>query len=762
MYNSTGLAWHSLALLLFIFGLACSEQRPLLRKHEAVVKHDDSDLMWPASEAQQRLRDYLHRHPQQRTLLKDVRLLLDAEQAVIAEKRHAALLMLQHAFAAAQGTMQTHILGRYLQVLADMQSRARPLFFYEQQVRTQLGYTSETLAAEIAQQLQGRLALARDDFQPPPRLAEMLRQDPTLEIHAQRYCQSNADRARWQPLLISFDVFTKIYWQALTYACLGQMELALENYQLYLQHDTEEAVISRPQFVLTAAAGRVAAGRRLVKSRAWQARAFIALAEVWQRAEFIDHTDLNMTRSAFLSRQSNDFLWAARAVALMADYEQAEALAKAALRAIEEGLQLAEEARENFTALAAEAYHVLAFRIEVERQNYQQAIVYSDTALQYQLAAVWQQRTMWHKGLYHYLAHDWQGALTVWQTMLQQFPASSYKAQLLFWLAKVTQQLLDESEAGLAGVDLTQQVEGYLARLAVEHPLSYYTVAAAQHRGWYEQHRVLQLEEMLAAHTDIDIVSYRQHEVFGSTLQRAEILISLQLLPLAQVELRALEDKLAEQHEAANGELDNQAQSEMGLRLYLSRLYAAAEDNLRSIVLTTRLAREHNNFWQTRPEQLLIYYPRPYLDIYTRAACHSDIEVALLLAVSRQESAFNANARGGAQEFGLMQLLPSTALRVAEDNDIAISEPAIELLTPTLNIKLGALYLRSVVARYPHNLPAAVAAYNAGEEAADVWTQRRSHADPLVWIELIAFGSTRTYVKHVQRNLHIYRYLLSS
>ena len=163
--------------------------------------------------------------------------------------------------------------------------------------------------------------------------------------------------------------------------------------------------------------------------------------------------------------------------------------------------------------------------------------------------------------------------------------------------------------------------------------------------------------------------------------------------------------------------------------------------------------------WQIQPEQLLIYYPRPYLDIYTRAACHSNLEAALLLAVSRQESAFNTNARGGAQEFGLMQLLPSTALKVAEDNDITIADPAIELLTPTMNIKLGALYLRSIMSRYSNNPTTAIAAYNAGEEAADAWTQRRAHSDPLVWIELIAFGTTRTYVKRVQRNLQVYRYL---
>ena len=729
-----------LALLLFIFVLACGEQ-PSPRKRENADKRRDSALTWPVSEEQQRLREYLHTHPQQRTLLNDVRLLLDAEQAVVAEERPAALLTLQRAFAAAQGTMQAHLLGRYLRVLADMQVSPQPLSFYEQQVREQLSYNPETLADDIAHRLRGRLATLPDEFQPPTELVLALSTDPTLEALAERYCQPSTDRTRWQDLLTSFDATTKTYWQALTSACSGQMQLALESYELYLQQADDEATIANyPQFILTAAAGRVAAGRKLVKSRAWQARAYAELVEVWQRPEFLDYSNLGITRAALLLRKSNDFLWAARALALQAEYEQAVALTQAALRAVTEGVQLVETEREKFIELAAEAYHVLAFRIEVERQNYQQAIAYSEAALQYQLSDAWQQRTTWHKGLYYYLAHDWQGALTVWHGMLQQFPTSSYQAQLLFWLAKTARQLQDERGA-----------RTYLTRLMTEHPLSYYSVVAAQRASWYERYRVPHLEAMLAAQTDINLDSYRRHEIFGTTLQRAEILVSLQLSSLAQIELQELENKLAAQQD--------DGMPNVGLWLYVSRLYAAADNNLHSIILTTRLARQQKDLWQTQPEQLLVYYPRPYLDIYARAACYTSVEEALLLAVSRQESAFNANARGGAQEFGLMQLLPSTAQRVAEDNDIAITDPATELLTPTMNIKLGALYLHSVVTRYPESLPAAIAAYNAGEEAADAWMQRRAHADPLMWVELIAFGSTRTYVKRVQRNLQVYRYL---
>ena len=746
-------------IILFTFTLACADayvRAP--QEREKLVEQDNSALTWPLSDAQQRLHDYLHNHPQHRELLSDVRLWLEAEQTLAAGEQRAALQLWQRAFAATHGVMQQHVLGKYLHLLADMLVDKQPLSFYVQEVRTQLSYESETLVDEVAKHLQGRLAVARDDFQPPTEWTLVLPHDPTLEKHAHRYCQPNADRARWHDMLSSFDSVTKIYWRGLTAVCLQQSEEALENFQLYLRLAADNPAFSHPQFVLTAAAGRVAAGRKLVKSRAWQASAFTQLVEVWQRDGFVTHLDLNMTQAEFLQSKSNDYLWAARSLARQADYEQAQALAQEALQLVAAGLQLDKD-KEKFIELAAEAYHVLAFRIAVEQQDYQQALSYSDAALHYQVSDAWRERILWHKGLYHYLAQDWQQAASGWQAMLQQFPTSSFQAQLLFWLAKVTENMRSEAEAEHVDA-LQRQAAGYRARLAAEHPLSYYHVTIAQHGTWYEQQRVERLEELLAAQTDLAIDEYRQHAIFGKTLQRAEIFINLQLLPLAKLELQELENRLAKQPEAEQA--SSQEQIRVGLKLYISRLYARVDNYLHSIVLTTWLDKKQKTFWQTHPEQLLIYYPRPHLGIYYREACHNDLEAALLLAVSRQESAFNATARGGAQEFGLMQLLPSTARRVAENNSIMLSDHATELLTPAMNIKLGALYLHSVIARYPDNLAAAISAYNAGEEAADAWTQRRAHDDPLVWIELIAFGTTRTYVKRVQRNLQVYRYLLSN
>ena len=482
--------------MLVVLALACTPQPKSIRDTEPPAEQGTS-LTPQLSADQQRLRNYLRQHPQQRGLLVDIAMLLEAEQASATGKHLAALTQLQHIFFLTSGTMQTHVFGRYLQVLADMQAQPQPLAFYLQQVRTQLGYEHETLATDIKAQLRGRLALAADDFQPPVDLASMLQDDPTLEVHARRYCQPHVVPKKWRAFITSLDSTTKSYWQGLTATCSGETQAALENFQDYLQRIEEDAAQARPTFVLTATAEQAKAGRRQVKSRVWVARAYAQLVEVWHRGD-VTAADLNMTQAEFLLRQSNDLLWAARYLALQASYELAETQVQAVLQAVDASKQLPEAKQEQFAALAAEAYHVLAFRIEVERQQYQRALAYSEAALRYQLSDAWRERTLWHKGLYHYLAEEWQAAAAVWSAMLQQSPASKYEAQLLFWLAKVSQHLQAESESQEHATTFAAQIKNYHQRLAADHPLSYYNLSLTTQDPWYAQHDVAQWQAMLS------------------------------------------------------------------------------------------------------------------------------------------------------------------------------------------------------------------------------------------------------------------------
>lgn len=86
---------------------------------------------------------------------------------------------------------------------------------------------------------------------------------------------------------------------------------------------------------------------------------------------------------------------------------------------------------------------------------------------------------------------------------------------------------------------------------------------------------------------------------------------------------------------------------------------------------------------------------------------------ALLRAVIKAESGFNATAVSRAGALGLMQLMPRTAA------SLKVRDP----LNPVENIGGGAKHLRYLLDRFQGNLPMALAAYNAGEYRVKRWQQ---------------------------------------
>ena len=83
------------------------------------------------------------------------------------------------------------------------------------------------------------------------------------------------------------------------------------------------------------------------------------------------------------------------------------------------------------------------------------------------------------------------------------------------------------------------------------------------------------------------------------------------------------------------------------------------------------------------------------------------VDPALVRAVMRNESGFNAGAVSPKGAQGLMQLMPGTAALMG------VHDP----FDPEQNIAGGVGYLRNCLDRFGHNVPLAVAAYNAGPEA---------------------------------------------
>jgi soluble lytic murein transglycosylase-like protein len=110
------------------------------------------------------------------------------------------------------------------------------------------------------------------------------------------------------------------------------------------------------------------------------------------------------------------------------------------------------------------------------------------------------------------------------------------------------------------------------------------------------------------------------------------------------------------------------------------------------------------------------------------AADRHHVDPALVRAVIETESNWNPAARSHKGAQGLMQLIPTTAMRFGVN----------DAFNPKQNVEAGVRYLRTLLERYNGNLDLALAAYNAGEGAVD-----RAHGIP-------SYRETRNYVQKVQ------------
>lgn len=137
------------------------------------------------------------------------------------------------------------------------------------------------------------------------------------------------------------------------------------------------------------------------------------------------------------------------------------------------------------------------------------------------------------------------------------------------------------------------------------------------------------------------------------------------------------------------------------------------------------------------------------------------IEKALVYAIARKETDFNASARSSAGAYGLMQVMPATAAYMTGDQGY-VRTPQ-RLLDPAVNMKLGQDYVNRLfqIESFQGDLLKAVASYNAGPGPMLAAIRKLgADADPLLLIETIDVPQAREYVEKVVAAYWIYQRMM--
>lgn len=134
------------------------------------------------------------------------------------------------------------------------------------------------------------------------------------------------------------------------------------------------------------------------------------------------------------------------------------------------------------------------------------------------------------------------------------------------------------------------------------------------------------------------------------------------------------------------------------------------------------------------------------------------VNKALLLALTRQESAFSPRAKSSAGACGLMQLLPSTAAHITKDR--RLRKDTEQLMEAEFNMALGQKYVNYLLEKpfIDGNLFYLMTAYNGGPGNLLKWQKKAEYDnDPLLFIEVIPARETRIYIERVMANMWIYQ-----
>lgn len=328
---------------------------------------------------------------------------------------------------------------------------------------------------------------------------------------------------------------------------------------------------------------------------------------------------------------------------------------------------------------------------------------------------------LWNLGWREYRQRNHTGAIGTWGELEALYPGTRWARGGRYWSAAAHAALGHDERARALWRSLT----------------------AADTQDFYSRHALERLGLPVAARP-ASVTAEPEPWPHDPLLARASLLSELGLDELALVELD----------------------------LVAPRAVPRAVDGLRALVLARRnerrssihsLRRTFNGLGTAHQASVPLdarhmYYPLDFYDIVAENAARQSLSPYLLMALIRQESAFDRSAvsRSGAR--GLMQIMPATGRELAGKAGLPFSTD--RLLEPDYSARLGSTYFRQVLDMFDGSVELALAGYNGGPYRIKRWwheARGRQRIDEFV--EDLELPETRDYVLRIVLFADSYRQL---
>lgn len=344
----------------------------------------------------------------------------------------------------------------------------------------------------------------------------------------------------------------------------------------------------------------------------------------------------------------------------------------------------------------------------------------------------------WRVAWAHHLAGE-EATRSAFLDHLNRYPDSRYVPAALYWLARIYEERRAWADAR------------FLFELLAEHyALTYYASEA--------QKRLVNLPQKPAAREKPSEelvplrlrVGARQPPPLPACLPSDAPEVLRPFRALASLSLEALADRYLRLALELGPPLPR-------LQLALAEFEMRRERYGVGLFAARRLAPDYSRYrFDEMPEVFWrALYPRAFWGLIRREARANELDPYLMMALVRQESAFDPRATSRADARGLMQVLPRTAAQGRPRSRVAR-----RLYDPAYNVRVGCRYFSRRLREFGNRVEFALAAYNAGASRVKRWTAERAFSEPAEFFESLPFSETRLYIENVLRDAEIYRRLL--